>query len=83
MIRWHLQQVFGVWLFLNPILGAGIAGLKAGPLAPLASLAKHLAFGLVVAWLYPVATASPTGPEGAPSVPRPRVPTWLRPGRRA
>lgn len=49
------QTVFGVWLFLNPLLGLGIAGLKAGPMTPLVSLARHLAFGLVMAWLYPVA----------------------------
>ncbi|MBI4245933.1 MAG: hypothetical protein HY614_01965 [Candidatus Rokubacteria bacterium] len=53
-----IQQIFGVWLFLNPILGGGIMGLKAGPLAPVVSLAKHLTFGLVIAWLYPVAEQS-------------------------
>lgn len=50
------QTVFGVWLFLNPLLGLGIAGLKAGPMAPVVSLVRHLAFGLVLAWLYPVST---------------------------
>lgn len=56
-----IQQIFGVWLFLNPILGSGIMGLKAGPMAPVLSLVRHLAFGLVIAWVYPVATA--TGSE--------------------
>lgn len=50
-----VQAVFGVWLFLNPISGAGIMGLKLGPMAPVVSLVRHLTFGLVIAWLYPVA----------------------------
>jgi hypothetical protein len=49
-----VQNVFGVWLFLNPLLGMGIMGLKAGPMAPVVSLVRHLTFGLVIAWLYPV-----------------------------
>ena len=48
------EEIFGVWLFLNPLLGMGIAGLKAGPMTPVISLGKHLVFGLVVASLYRV-----------------------------
>jgi len=58
-----IQQIFGVWLFLNPILGTGIMGLKAGPMAAVLSLARHLAFGLVIAWVYPVAARSAVGSE--------------------
>lgn len=52
-----VEEVFGVWLFLNPLLGQGIAGLKMGPMTPVISLAKHLVFGLVLAFLYPVVTS--------------------------
>lgn len=55
------EEIFGVWLFLNPILGMGVAGLKAGPMVPIISLAKHLVFGLVLAFLYRV-TESSTSP---------------------
>jgi hypothetical protein len=57
-----IQEVFGVWLFLNPLLGMGIAGVKAGPLAPVISTVKHLAFGLILAWVYPVVTTSSSAP---------------------
>ncbi len=43
-----IQDIFGVWLFLNPLLGIEIAGLKAGPMTPIISMVKHLAFGLVI-----------------------------------
>jgi hypothetical protein len=36
----------------------GIAGLKAGPMAPVVSLVRHWAFGLTLAFLYPVAQAA-------------------------
>lgn len=55
-----IQQIFGIWLFLNPISGMGIMGLKADTVI---SQAKHLAFGLVIAWLYPVTAERTTGTE--------------------
>ena len=58
-----IQQIFGIWLFLNPLLGLGIMGLKAGPMTPVISLIRHLAFGLVIAWLYPVTVKSATSTE--------------------
>ncbi len=63
-----IQQIFGVWLFLNPILGTGIMGLKVGPMAPVISLAKHLAFGLVIAWLYPVTAQRTSGAERSAAI---------------
>lgn len=55
------EEIFGVWLFLTPLLGMGIAGLKAGPMTPVISLAKHLVFGLVVAFLYRVTESNTAG----------------------
>ncbi len=59
-----IQQVFGIWLFFNPLLGIGVMGLKAGAMTPVISLARHLCFGLVIAWLYPV-TAERTAERSA------------------
>jgi hypothetical protein len=52
------QTVFGVWLFMNPLLDMGIAGVKGGLLTPVVSLVRHWAFGLTIALLYPVAKAA-------------------------
>lgn len=53
-----VQQVLGVWLFLNPLQGIGIAGLKAGAMTPVYSLIKHFGYGLALSWLYPVSSTS-------------------------
>jgi len=66
-----VQTVFGVWLFMNPLLDMGIAGLKTGPMAPVVSLVRHWAFGLTLAFLYPVAKAA-AGVRASPSMARPR-----------
>lgn len=50
-----LETVFGVWLFLFPLLGAGIAGINLGPTIPLIALARHWGYALALATLYPVA----------------------------
>ena len=63
------QTLFGVWLFMNPLLDMGIAGLKAGPMAPLVSLIRHWAFGLTLSFLYPVAKAGPN-PRPSPGMAR-------------
>jgi hypothetical protein len=42
---------------MNPLLDMGVAGLKAGLMAPVVSLIRHWAFGLTLAFLYPVADA--------------------------
>jgi hypothetical protein len=52
------QTVFGVWFFMMPMMGAGIAGLETGPLTPIVSLAGHWAYGLVLGLLYPVPQAT-------------------------
>ncbi len=75
-----IQQVFGIWLFLNPLLGMGIMGLKAGPMAPVISLAKHLAFGLVIAWLYPVTAAMAPAAERSAAGGAPRSAVLTPPG---
>lgn len=64
------QTVFGVWLFMNPLLDMGIAGLKAGPMTPVVSLVRHWAFGLTIAYLYPVAKAVTGALPAAPPSPR-------------
>ncbi len=37
-----------VWLFMFPLLGAGVAGLNLSPMIPLISLIRHLAYGIPV-----------------------------------
>jgi hypothetical protein len=51
-----IQTVFGVWLFMLPLLDAGIAGLKMSAMMPVITLVRHWGYGLVLAWLVPVAS---------------------------
>jgi hypothetical protein len=60
------QTVFGVWFFMMPLLGIGIMGLKAGALVPVIALLRHWAYGLVVAWLYPLEEERETRPVRRP-----------------
>ena len=53
-----VQTVFGVWLFMLPLLGAGIAGLEISPAMPFITLARHVAYGLVLVPLIPVVIES-------------------------
>ncbi len=48
-----VETVFGVWLFMLPLLGAGPLGLKMGLAIPFITLGRHWAYGLALAWLYP------------------------------
>lgn len=48
------ETVFGVWLFMMPMLDMGLAGLKVGALVPVMSLLRHWGYGAVLAWLYPL-----------------------------
>lgn len=47
-----VQTVVGVWLFMWPLLGLGIAGLNAGPLMPVMALVRHWGYGLTLAGVY-------------------------------
>lgn len=38
------QTIALVWLFMFPLLGAGVAGLKMGAMTPIGSLLRHLVF---------------------------------------
>lgn len=40
------ETVALVWLFMLPLLGAGVAGLDASPMMPLITLVRHLAYAL-------------------------------------
>lgn len=53
-----VQTVAGVYLFMLPLLGLGIFGHKAGLALPIIVMARHWAYGLALAWLYPVAEKS-------------------------
>ena len=48
------ETVFGVWLFMMPLLDMGVAGIKVSTLVPLMSLVRHWGYGLALAWLYPL-----------------------------
>jgi len=45
------ETVFLVWLFMFPLLGAGVAGVKMGAMVPIVSLLRHLIFGIPV-WYF-------------------------------
>lgn len=49
-----IQTIFGVWLFMLPLLDAGVAGLKMGAMMPVITMVRHWAYGLTLAWLYPL-----------------------------
>jgi hypothetical protein len=50
-----VQTVFGVWLFMMPLLDMGVAGLQSpmGMMAPVGSLLRHWGYGLVLAFFVP------------------------------
>lgn len=55
------QTVFGVWLFMLPLLGAGIAGVAMGAATPFITLARHWAYAIPLAWLSPLQHAEEQG----------------------
>lgn len=57
-----VQTVVGVYLFMLPLLGAGIFGHKLGLLVPVIVMARHWAYALALAWLYPVAARTEVRP---------------------
>lgn len=62
-----VETVFGVWLFMAPLLGAGPLGLKLGLLFPVIALVRHWAYAAALAAIYPVdadeAVSSPSALE--------------------
>lgn len=41
-----------VWLFMLPLLGAGVAGINQSPMAPVVTLLRHFAFALpLIFWV--------------------------------
>ena len=47
------ETVFGVYLFMLPLLGAGPFGIHLGIMFPIIALVRHLAYGSVLAAIYP------------------------------
>jgi len=40
-----------VWLFMLPLLGAGVAGIEQGPMTPVVTLLRHFAFALPLVFI--------------------------------
>jgi hypothetical protein len=47
-----LLTIFGVWLFMMPVMGMGALGLKMGALMPLMTLIRHWIYGVVMGLSY-------------------------------
>lgn len=45
------QTIALVWLFMFPLLGAGVAGINLGSMTPVASLLRHLVFAIPFVFL--------------------------------
>jgi len=45
------ETVALVWLFMLPLLGAGVAGLDASPMMPIITLARHMAYAVPLIFL--------------------------------
>jgi len=43
-----IETVVGVWFFMLPALGAGVAGLNISPDVPLITLTRHIVFGVIL-----------------------------------
>lgn len=56
-----VQTVFGVWLFMMPLLDMGVGGLKMGALVPVMALVRHWGYGLTLAGLYHLSVVVPSG----------------------
>lgn len=54
------ETIFGVWLFMMPLLGMGADGLSAGVMVPVMSLVRHWGYGAALAWLYPLSQEVPS-----------------------
>jgi len=45
------EMIALVWLFMLPLLGAGVAGLDASPMMPLITFLRHLAYSIPLIFL--------------------------------
>jgi hypothetical protein len=45
------EMVALVWLFMLPLLGAGVAGLDASPMTPLITFLRHIAYAIPLIFL--------------------------------
>lgn len=66
------QTVFGVGLFMMPLLGMGVMGINAGLAMPVVGMLRHWVYVLVVAWLYRVGEETPALREPSPEPARVR-----------
>lgn len=48
-----LQTIFGVWLFMLPLMGAGAFGLEMGIMVPIMALVRHWIYAIPLGFLYP------------------------------
>lgn len=60
------ETVFGVGLFMMPLLGMGVMGIDAGLAMPVVGMLRHWAYAVALAWLYPIDEAAPVAQVGAP-----------------
>ena len=51
MIFITAQMIALVWLFMLPLLGAGVAGLDASPMMPLITFLRHIAYAIPLIFL--------------------------------
>jgi hypothetical protein len=47
-----IQVIFGVWLFMLPVLDMGALGLRMGVAAPVMALVRHWLYAVVMALVY-------------------------------
>lgn len=47
-----LQVIFGVWLFMMPVMDMGALGLRMGAMAPVMALVRHWLYVVVAALIY-------------------------------
>jgi len=45
------ETIFLVWLFMLPLLGAGVAGINISPLTPVITLTRHLVYAIPLIFL--------------------------------
>jgi len=53
------ETVALVWLFMLPLLGAGVAGVDMSPMMPLITIARHFAYAIPLIFLIKVGSIDP------------------------